>query len=52
MTMLWTAALLPVFAALYLAKGDLGRTLGWLCLMSLLILLACSSVVRLAMPRR
>ncbi|MCF4128829.1 hypothetical protein [Methylobacterium sp. SyP6R] len=49
--MLWTAALLPVFAALCLAKGDPGRTLGWLCLMSVLVLIACSSVVRLALPR-
>ncbi len=51
MTLLWTAILLPVVASLYLAKGDPGRTLGWLCLMSVLILITCSSVVRLALPR-
>ncbi|WP_123834403.1 hypothetical protein [Methylobacterium currus] len=51
-TLRWTAILLPVAASWCLARGDPGRTPGSPCLMSVLILLACSGVVRLARPRR
>ncbi|WFT79573.1 MULTISPECIES: hypothetical protein [unclassified Methylobacterium] len=52
MTVLLTLAFLPVLVALVLAKGEIGRALGWLGLMTVALLLACSGLVSLALGRR